>query len=322
MREEIGWSRELLGRVREEMHVGIVGQERLVDGLLMAVLAGGHALIEGVPGLAKTRAVNLLARMCGAAFRRLQFTPDMLPADIVGTQVYNQAAARFETRRGPVFASFVLADEINRAPAKVQSALLEAMQERQVTIGEETHRLPEPFFVFATQNPIEQEGTYPLPEAQVDRFFVKLVVDYPAPQEEEGIVRMVIAETRLPEVRQVLDPARILALQAAARSVYVEERIVRYARDLVLATRRPELFGVGLQGLIEYGASPRGSICLALGARARALLDGRDAVVPEDVKAVALDVLRHRVFLTYYARAEGVRPEAVVASILEKVKVP
>jgi len=314
--------RRLVRSIRQEMSKGIVGQARLVDSLIMGILAGGHILIEGVPGLAKTRAVNLLARICRARFKRLQFTPDLLPADIIGTQIFNQGTGKFETRPGPVFANFILADEINRAPAKVQSALLEAMQERQVTIGEETHPLPRPFFVFATQNPIEQEGTYPLPEAQMDRFIMKLFVGYPSDEEEMRIVRMVIQEESLPEVSQLLDPDTIFGLQNMVRSVYIEDRIVAFIKDLVFATRTPARYGLELGNLIEYGASPRGSISLAMTARARALMDGRSAVVPDDVKDAAFDVLRHRVLMTYHARAEGIRSENVIEMILNVVKVP
>jgi len=311
-----------LAAVREQLRRGIVGQEDFLDGLLVALLAGGHALIEGVPGLGKTRAVNLLARICRVHFKRLQFTPDLLPADVIGTRIYNQQSGTFETVRGPIFANFVLADEINRAPAKVQSALLETMQERQVTIGHQSLPVPLPFHVFATQNPIEQEGTYPLPEAQVDRFLVKLVVTYPDTEHEDDIVRMVIDETEPPAVEPVLDHPQILALQEAVRGVFLEDRLVRYATRLVQATRKPQDLELELAPYIELGASPRASIALAQCARARALLDGRDAVLPDDVKAVAAPVLRHRILPTYYADAEGVTTERMIDEILGAVPTP
>ena len=312
----------MLDEVRRELGKGIVGQTALIEGLLLAVLADGHALIEGVPGLAKTRAVNLLARMTKAEFQRLQFTPDLLPADIIGTRIYNQSTSSFETRKGPIFANFILADEINRAPAKVQAALLEAMQERQVTIGEKTHKLPAPFFVFATQNPVEQEGTYPLPEAQVDRFLIKLVVSYPSQEEERDIVKMVIAETVLPTLQELLDPGSIQELQETTREVFIEDKIFTYITDIVFATRFPEKFGLKFDNIIEYGASPRASIALASLARARALLDGRENVQPDDIKRVAHDALRHRIIPTYHADAEGVNVQWIIDEILKKIKVP
>jgi MoxR-like ATPase len=312
----------LIKRLRGVVGEGILGQEQLLDGLLLALLANGHALVEGVPGLAKTRAVHLLARSCSAGFKRIQFTPDLLPADIIGTQIYNQATAGFETRIGPVFTHFVLADEINRAAPKVQSALLEAMQERQVTIGDESHRLPPPFLVYATQNPVEQEGTYPLPEAQVDRFLLKLVVSYPDQDDENRIVRLVMDETELPEVSPVAGIEEILGLQAATRQVYVEDRIISYATDLVFATRFPDRINLDFGGLIELGASPRASLALVQVARARALLDGRKAVIPEDVKGAAPEVLRHRILLSYRAEAEAVTSDQLIEQILSRVKVP
>ena len=311
-----------MDRLRSEIRVGIVGQEELIDGLLLTILANGHVLVEGVPGLAKTRAVNLLANMTRSQFQRIQFTPDLLPADILGTRIYNQSTAGFETKKGPIFANFILADEINRAPAKVQSALLESMQEKQVTIGEETHPLPKPFFVFATQNPVEQEGTYPLPEAQLDRFLMKLVVRYPTKEEEADIVRMVIAETKLPAVKELVDAKAIEALQSVTREVFIEDRLIGYITDLVFATRNPKEFGLTFDNVIEYGASPRASIGLALTARARALLDGREAVQPDDIKSVAFNVLRHRIITTYHADAEGITSEHVIEEILKKVRVP
>lgn len=320
---EITQAHELLGKVKEEFRKGLVGQEGMVDGLLMALMANGHVLVEGVPGLAKTRAVNLLAKISKASFQRLQFTPDLLPADVVGTQIYNAHEAKFGIKKGPLFAHFILADEINRAPAKVQSALLEAMQERQVTIADETFPLPKPFFVFATQNPVEQEGTYPLPEAQVDRFLLKLVVTYPEPQQEKDIVKMVIDEIKFPEVQALLDPQLILDLQAKARTVHLEEKILDYITTLVFTSRFPDKHGMAnLKEIIENGASPRASIALAHVSKAHALLDGRDHVIPEDVKAIAFPVLRHRITPTYQAHAEGIKADMIVDEILKKTKVP
>jgi len=315
-------ARETIARVEAELHKGIIGQRRFVEGLLIGLLADGHVLIEGVPGLGKTRAVNLLARICDVSFKRLQFTPDLLPADIVGTRIYNQHEGSFETVRGPIFANFVLADEINRAPAKVQSALLETMQEKQVTIGQESLRVDPPFLVFATQNPIEQEGTYPLPEAQLDRFLLKLVVGYPQTGEEHDIVRLVISETRLPELEQLLDRESIKELQAATRGIFVENKVIAYATRLVAATRRPQDFGLDVERYIEIGASPRGSISLIEAAQAKALMAGRDSVLPDDVKGVALDALRHRIILTYLAQAEEVTVESLIGQILAVVPVP
>lgn len=313
---------EKIKAVKEEVRKGIVGQADLVEGLILGMLANGHLLIEGVPGLAKTRAVNLLANACKVQFKRLQFTPDLLPADIIGTRIYNQNTASFETSLGPIFANFVIADEINRAPAKVQSALLETMQEKQVTIGDTSHKLPKPFFVYATMNPVEQEGTYPLPEAQLDRFMMKLIVDYPTIKEEAEIVKMVIQETRLPAVDIVLQPEDILALQQETRQVFIEDKLIQYITDIVYATRTPDKYGLNLKNIIQIGASPRASIALAQVARAVAVLEGRDAVIPEDIKRIADHVLRHRVILTYHADAEGITPESVIKEMLGKIKVP
>jgi MoxR-like ATPase len=312
----------LITRVEKEIGKGIIGQEEFVRGLLVGLLANGHVLIEGVPGLGKTRAVNLLSKICDVAFKRIQFTPDLLPADVVGTRIYNQASGSFETVRGPIFANFILADEINRAPAKVQSALLETMQEKQVTIGKETHKVQLPFHVFATQNPIEQEGTYPLPEAQLDRFLFKLVVDYPKQSEEEEIVKMVIDEVKSPKVETLLDHEAILQLQSRVRSVYIEDKVVHYATNLVQATRRPDDFKLELGQYIEFGASPRASISLAQSARAMALIDGREIVTPDDIKTVARPVLRHRILPTYYAAAEKISTDQMIDEILSTVKVP
>ena len=300
--------------LKTEIHRGIVGQEELLNGLLTGILAGGHILIEGVPGLAKTRAVNLLARACETSFRRIQFTPDLMPGDIIGTRIFNQNKNSFEVVLGPIFAGFLLADEINRAPGKVQSALLEAMAERQVTIGTETHTLPEPFLVFATQNPVEQE-------AQLDRFLLKVVVPYPKEQEEEKIVRIVIEETSLPKVNQVISVSELQEIQNIVRSIYVDDRILHYAASIVKATRDPKSVGLDISDYIEYGASPRGSISLVLAARARAVLRGSTSVMPDDIKAVAHDVLRHRLIRSYHAEAEGIDTDSLIEKILGAVAI-
>ncbi len=300
----------------------IVGQKNMVERLLIGLLANGHILLEGVPGLAKTMAVKTLAGAIQAKFQRIQFTPDLLPADLVGTLIYNQKESKFQTKKGPIFANFILADEINRSPAKVQSALLEAMQERQVTIGEDTFKLEEPFLVLATQNPIEQEGTYPLPEAQVDRFMLKIKIDYPSKEEELLIMRQNVNGSEI-EVRAVVTPKEILKARAVMSEIYMDEKIERYILDIVFATRKPKDYGIGnLAQLISYGASPRATINLALGAKAYAFIKRRGYVIPEDVRAVSLDVLRHRVAVTYEAEAEEVTSEAVVQEILNKIEVP
>ncbi|HMB54233.1 MAG TPA: MoxR family ATPase [Thermoanaerobaculia bacterium] len=304
------------------LRTGILGQEVFLRSLVAALLADGHVLIEGVPGLGKTRAVNLLARLCQVHFKRLQFTPDLLPSDVLGTRVFNQHSATFETVRGPIFAHFVLADEINRAPAKVQSALLETMQERQVTIGQETLPLAPPFLVFATQNPIEQEGTYPLPEAQLDRFLMKLQVGYPELDDEGSIVRLVLDEAEPPSPEPLLDHADVLALQSFCRRVYVEARVIRYATELVAASRDPASVDLEIGPYVEYGASPRGSISLVRAAQAMALVSGRDSVLPDDVKAVAHPVLRHRIVTTYFANAEKVSADRLIDDLLEAVPAP
>ena len=307
---------ESMGRV-------VVGQSQMVERLLIGLLTGGHVLLEGVPGLAKTLTVSTLARAVDARFQRVQFTPDLLPADLLGTLVYNQAEASFLVKKGPIFANIILADEVNRAPAKVQSALLEAMQERQVTIGETTYPLPRPFLVLATQNPIEQEGTYPLPEAQVDRFMLKTVVDYPTRDEELEIMRRMSHAAPLPEVRPVVSPQQILDARAVVGQVYVDPRVEEYVVDLVLATRDPGQHGLqNLVGLVSTGASPRASIALALAARAHAFLQGRAYVTPDDVRSIALDVLRHRVAVTYEAEAEEVTADQIAARVLKTVQVP
>ena len=300
----------------------IVGQKDLVESLLIGLLSDGHVLLEGVPGLAKTLAIKTLASLIDAQYSRIQFTPDLLPADVIGTMVYSQKDEAFQVKKGPVFANFVLADEINRAPAKVQSALLEAMQERQVTIGKETFRLPEPFLVLATQNPIEQEGTYPLPEAQVDRFMLKVVIDYPKLEEEKLIIRQNINGERL-NVKPILKADEIIEARKVVRQVYLDEKIEKYIVDIVFATRYPEKYDLKeLKDMIGFGGSPRASINLALAARSYAFIKRRGYVIPEDVRAVAHDVLRHRIGLTYEAEASNMTSDEIVSKILNKVEVP
>ncbi|MCX7999902.1 MAG: MoxR family ATPase, partial [Leptospiraceae bacterium] len=311
-------AKELINTLLNELKKGIVGQTELLEGIVLGLLANGHILIEGVPGLAKTRAVNLLSQACDVSFKRIQFTPDLMPADIVGTKIYNQANASFEVSKGPIFANFILADEINRAPAKVQSALLETMQERQVTIGENTFKVPEPFLVFATMNPVEQEGTYNLPEAQLDRFLMKLIVQYPTKQEEALVVEMVIQETKLPSLSKVMNASLILSLQEEVRKIFIEKSLLQYIAEIVQATRTPKAYNLPLESLIQYGASPRASISLANVARTRALMQGRNHVIPEDIKSIAHDVLRHRILLTYHAEAEGIKSEEIIQQILNK----
>lgn len=300
----------------------IVGQRHMVDRLLIGLLSNGHILLEGVPGLAKTLAIKTLAGAINARFQRIQFTPDLLPADLIGTMIYNQKDGKFITRKGPIFANFILADEINRAPAKVQSALLEAMQERQITIGEDTFKLEEPFLVLATQNPIEQEGTYPLPEAQVDRFMLKVKIGYPTREEELQIMKQNVDGTQKP-MKPVVSPKDILAAREVVRQVYMDEKIDRYILDIVFATREPKQFKLDkLSALISYGASPRATINLALAAKAHAFIKRRGYVIPEDVRSIAMDVMRHRVAVTYEAEAEEITPESVVQEILNHVEVP
>lgn len=309
--------------ITEGMRRVLVGQEHLVDSLLVGLLSNGHILLEGVPGLAKTLAVKTLAQLIDADFSRIQFTPDLLPADILGTLIYSQKTEQFNTKKGPIFAHFVLADEINRAPAKVQSALLEAMQEHQVTLGDSTYRLPEPFLVMATQNPIEQEGTYPLPEAQVDRFMLKVVIDYPSVEEEKQIVRAHLRSEHLPEVQPVVSCEAILKARELVREIYLDERIEQYVTDIVYATRKPELYGMEeYRKYISFGASPRASINLAVAARTYAFLQHRGYVIPEDVRLMAHDVLRHRIGLTYEAEASELTTVDIVNEILNKVEVP
>ena len=305
-----------------EMGKVIVGQKPLVENLLIGLLANGHILLEGVPGLAKTLAINTLSQAVDARFSRIQFTPDLLPSDVIGTLVYSQKNERFEVHKGPVFANFVLADEINRSPAKVQSALLEAMQERQVTIGDETFPLPQPFLVMATQNPIEQEGTYPLPEAQVDRFMLKVVVGYPKKDEEREIIRMNSRGT-FPQASPVVSPADIVRAREVVRDVYMDEKIERYIVDIVYATRTPQDYGLSrLRDLISFGASPRASISLSAASKAYAFIKRRGYVIPEDVRAVCNEVLRHRIGLTYEAEAENVTTEEIIETVINSVIVP
>ena len=312
-----------LQAVRQALQNVIVGQDALLDGLLIALLADGHVLLEGLPGLAKSLAVQSLAKAVGGKFRRIQFTPDLLPADLVGTHVYNPKTGDWQVKEGPVFANFVLADEINRAPAKVQSALLEAMQERQVTLAGDTRRLPDPFLVLATQNPVEQEGTYALPEAQVDRFMVKLVVGYPTKQEELRIIDRMAGLAQSHEVTQATTPEELLRMRKLLDTIYLDDKVKSYIVDLVFATREPAAVGLAkLTPLILYGASPRASLALARAARARAFLEGRGFVTPQDVKAVGTMVLRHRVLTTYEAEAEGIGSEQVLQQVFDTVRVP
>lgn len=309
--------------INQEMDKVIIGQRYMVDRMLVALLANGHLLLEGVPGLAKTLAIKSLAATVEADFSRIQFTPDLLPADLVGTQIYQVKTDTFSVRKGPVFANFILADEINRAPAKVQSALLEAMQEKQVTIGDETFPLPKPFLVLATQNPVEQEGTYPLPEAQVDRFMLKVVLDYPKKEEEKRIIRQNIAPTTYPTTNKVLKPADIIRARQVVREVYMDEKIEQYIIDIVFATRNPGDYGLSqFEGLIAFGGSPRASINLALAAKAYAFIKRRGYVIPEDIRAICKDVMRHRIGVTYEAEAENITSEHIIDEILNKIEVP
>ncbi len=313
---------ERFERLLSEIRRVIVGQEQLLRKMLVGLLANGHILLEGVPGLAKTTAAACLARTIRTRFQRIQFTPDLLPADIIGTMVFQPRDGSFAVRKGPIFANLVLADEVNRAPAKVQSALLEAMQERQVTIGSETFRLDEPFLVIATQNPIEQEGTYPLPEAQVDRFMLKLLVDYPSAGEERVILDRMATQRSVPQVQPVLEPQEVLEARAVLDEIYVDDKVKEYIVALVQATRRPADFGLKISDWIEYGASPRATIYLAMGAKAMAFLAGRGYVTPQDVKDIAPDVLRHRVIVSYEAEAQEKTSDDVVRHVLDHVEVP
>ncbi|MDA1148550.1 MAG: MoxR family ATPase [Bacteroidetes bacterium] len=322
LNEKIGRDSAFISALRTEVSKAIVGQNHMVDSLLIGLLAKGHILLEGVPGLAKTLAINTLAKSVKGSFSRIQFTPDLLPADVIGTVIYNMNEQAFNVKKGPIFANFVLADEINRAPAKVQSALLEAMQERQVTIGDETFKLDAPFLVMATQNPVEQEGTYTLPEAQVDRFMLKVVIGYPNKEDEQLIIRQNLAAIA-PQISTVLTTKDLIKAQESAAEVYLDPKIEQYIVDLIFATRYPDQYGLGsLQSLISFGASPRGSISLAKAAKCYAFLQGRGFVVPEDVRAIIFDVLRHRIGLTYEAEAEATTSDDIIKKILEVVKVP
>ncbi len=322
LNERIQQESAFVDLIMMEMNKVIIGQKHMVERLLIGLLANGHILLEGVPGLAKTLAIKSLAHTIKARFSRIQFTPDLLPADLTGTMIYSQRKESFEVRKGPIFSHFILADEINRSPAKVQSALLEAMQERQVTIGDTTYALEEPFLVLATQNPIEQEGTYPLPEAQVDRFMLKVVIDYPKKEEEKLILRQNIAQI-MPETKAVLDAADILKAREVVREIYLDEKIENYITDITFASRFPETYNLGkYKHLISYGASPRASINMALAAKAFAFIRRRGYVIPEDIRAVAHDVLRHRIGLTYEAEAENITTEEIINDILNAVEVP
>jgi len=323
LNERISYAGQFVDRLREEIGHVIVGQSHMLDRLLIGLLSNGHVLLEGVPGLAKTLTIKSLALAIHAKFSRIQFTPDLLPADVIGTMIYNQQRSEFVVRKGPIFANFILADEINRAPAKVQSALLEAMQERQVTIGETTFKLDEPFLVLATQNPLEQEGTYPLPEAQVDRFIMKVIVDYPKMHEEQMIIRQNVQGLNLPPVKQTVSVMEISNARELVRQIYMDEKIEQYILDIVFATRQPEKYKLEkIKPLISYGASPRGSINLALASKAQAFLNKRGFVIPEDERSICKDVLRHRIGLTYEAEAENVNVENVVDEVLKQINVP
>jgi MoxR-like ATPase len=322
LNEKIKQESQFVDTLFNEIGKVIVGQKQMVQRLIIGLLGNGHILLEGLPGLAKTLAINSLASSMDAKFQRIQFTPDLLPADLLGTMIYNQKDGEFSIKKGPIFSNFILADEINRAPAKVQSALLEAMQERQVTIGNETYKLDEPFLVLATQNPIEQEGTYPLPEAQVDRFMLKVKITYPTREEEHQIMKLNVGGT-LPKISKVVSPADILRGRKLIQDIYVDEKIEKYILDIVFATRNPSSFGLNdLTDLISYGGSPRATINLALAARANAFIKRRGYVIPEDVREVCMDVLRHRVAVTYEAEAEDITSENIIQRILNTVEVP
>jgi MoxR-like ATPase len=323
LNEQIQHTAIFADTLRNELSKIIVGQQYMIDRLLIGLLSNGHVLLEGVPGLAKTLTIKSLADAIHAKFSRIQFTPDLLPADVVGTMIYNQQRNEFLVRKGPIFANFILADEINRAPAKVQSALLEAMQERQVTIGEQTYPLDEPFLVLATQNPLEQEGTYPLPEAQVDRFMLKVVVGYPSRAEEQLIIQQQVQGIALPKVEQVVSTKEIIDGRALVKAIYMDDKIEQYIIDVVFATRFPQEYGLSkLAPLLSYGGSPRASINLALAAKAHAFLNKRGFVIPDDVKAICNDVLRHRIGVTYEAEAENITAEMIVSEIVQKIAVP
>jgi len=320
--ERVSKESAALAQIRSEIRKVIVGQDYLIERLLVGLLCNNHVLIEGVPGLAKTLSVTTLASAIQASFRRIQFTPDLLPADLIGTLIYNPRTGDFTTKKGPIFANIILADEINRAPAKVQSALLEAMQERQVTIGEDTHKLDDPFMVLATQNPIEQEGTYPLPEAQVDRFMLKLKVTYPSKEEEKKILKAMAKSSPKLDVDPVVEPADIVRLRQLTDEIYMDEKIEDYIVNITQATRTPKQYNLDIEDLILYGASPRATIYLTMAAKANALLEGRGYVTPQDVKSIGMDVLRHRVIISYEAEAEEKSSEDIVQQIFDTVEVP
>jgi MoxR-like ATPase len=323
LNDKISHASQFVDKLREEVGHVIVGQSHMLDRLLIGLLSNGHVLLEGVPGLAKTLTIKSLSQAIHAKFSRIQFTPDLLPADVIGTMIYNQQKNEFIVRKGPIFANFILADEINRAPAKVQSALLEAMQERQVTIGDTSYKLDDPFLVLATQNPLEQEGTYPLPEAQVDRFIMKVVVNYPKMHEEQMIVRQNVQGMNSAPMRQVVSVQEVANARELVRQIYMDEKIEQYILDIVFATRNPENYKLEkLKPLISYGASPRGSINLALAAKSQAFLNKRGFVIPEDVRSICNDVLRHRIGLTYEAEAESINVEGVIEEVLKQINVP
>ena len=323
LNDKIQYQSAFIDRLRDETARVIIGQHHMLDRLLIGLLSNGHVLLEGVPGLAKTLTIKSLSQAIHAKFSRIQFTPDLLPADVIGTMIYNQQKNEFVVRRGPIFANFILADEINRAPAKVQSALLEAMQERQVTLGDSTYKLDEPFLVLATQNPLEQEGTYPLPEAQQDRFIMKVIIDYPTKQEEQIIIRQNVQSLKSPEVSQVVSMQEITQAKDLTRQIYMDEKVENYILDIVFATRFPEKYKLEkLKPLIAYGGSPRASINLALAAKAHAFLNKRGFVIPEDVRSISKDVLRHRLGLTYEAEAENVNVENIIDDVLRVIQVP
>jgi len=318
VQEHYGW----IATLQKEVARVVVGQKDLVDGLLIGLLTNGHVLLEGVPGLAKTLTVKTLASAIHTGFKRIQFTPDLLPADLVGTLIYNPREGVFTTKHGPIFSNLVLADEINRAPAKVQSALLEAMQERQVTLGDQTYKLPDPFLVLATQNPLEQEGTYQLPEAQLDRFMLKLKIDYPSRAEERQILDMMGTSMPKLDVQAVIDPKEIIKARELVNSIYIDDRVKDYIVDVVFATREPSAYKLQMAGMIRYGASPRATIALTLAARAKAYLEGRGYVTPQDVKSIGLNVLRHRVAVTYEAEAEDMTSEKIIEKVFANLPVP
>ncbi len=323
LNEKIQYQSAFVDRLRKELSKIIVGQQNMVERLLIGLLSNGHILLEGVPGLAKTLTIKSLAQAVDAKFSRIQFTPDLLPADVVGTMIYNQPRNEFQVRKGPIFANFLLADEINRAPAKVQSALLEAMQEKQVTIGDQTYKLDEPFLVLATQNPLEQEGTYPLPEAQVDRFMMKVIVSYPNKKEEQSIIRQQVQGLEIPSINKVASTQEILQGKELTCKVYMDEKIEQYIVDIVFATRTPGDYGLTkLKSFINYGGSPRASINLALAAKAYAFIQKRGFVIPDDIKAICKDVMRHRIGLTYEAEAENITSENLIDDILKTIQVP